>query len=194
MKRNLLRKAIYLVLFVALTGCFIYISEKYKDNSKEVKITITDYHETFDEDVYEVIGGKKFISLIQNGTSIVLVGSKTSDWSEHYAQYINEVITELEIEKVYYYDINNDKAQKNSNYYEIKNLLKGSLITTDGSKSNLLAPSFYIIKDGEVAYYNIDTVAMKNTEKPSNYWTAEKEIEFNNEIKYAINKYYLNNK
>lgn len=194
MKKNLFRKAIYLILFIALTGCFIYISEKYKDNSKEVKITIKDYHESFDEDVYEVIGGKKFISLIQNGTSIVLVGSKTSDWSKYYVNYINEIVTELEIGKVYYYDINNDKAQKNSNYYEIKNLLKGSLITTDGSKSNLLAPSFYIIKDGKVAYYNIDTVAMKNTEKPSSYWTEEKETEFNNEITDAINKYYLNNK
>lgn len=194
MKKNLLRKAIYLVLFIALTGCFIYISEKYKDNSKEVKITITDYHKDFNKDTYEVIGGNKFISLLQNGNSIILIGSKTSDWSKYYAENINKVIEELEISKVYYYDINNDKSQKNSNYYEIKKLLKGSLTTTDGSNSNLLAPSFYILKDGKVAYYNTDTVAMKNTEEPKNYWNEEQKIAFNNEIKDAINKYYLNNK
>jgi hypothetical protein len=194
MKKNLLRKAIYLVLFIALTGCFIYISEKYKDNSKEVKITITDYHKDFNKDTYEVIGGNKFISLLQNGNSIILIGSKTSDWSKYYAENINKVIEELEISKVYYYDINNDKSQKNSNYYEIKKLLKGSLTTTDGSNSNLLAPSFYIIKDGKVAYYNTDTVAMKNTEEPKNYWNEEQKIAFNSEIKDAINKYYLNNK
>ena len=194
MKKRLLRKIVYLILFVALAGCFIYISEKYKDNSKEVIITITDYHKKFNEDIYEVIGGRKFISLIQDGNSIILIGSKTSNWSKYYAEIINETITELEIDKVYYYDINNDKAQKNSNYYEIKNLLKGSLTTTDGSNSNLLAPSFYIIKDGKVAYYNIDTVAMKNTTKPEDYWTNDKKMEFSTEIKDAINKYYLNNK
>mgnify|MGYP003299276226 CR=1 FL=1 len=94
----------------------------------------------------------------------------------------------------YHYDINNDKAQLNSNYYAIVNLLKGSLVTTDGTDSNLLAPSFYIIKDGKVLYYNTDTVAMKNTEKPSKYWTEEEKQEFNTEITNAINKYYLNNK
>ena len=194
MKKNLLRKAIYLILFTALTGCFIFISEKYKDNSKEVKITITDYHKSFDVDTYEVIGGTKFISLLQNSNSIILIGSKTSEWSKYYMENINKIIEELNINKVYYYDINNDKAQKNSNYYEIKRLLKGSLTTTDGSKSNLLAPSFYILKDGEIAYYNTDTVAMKNTETPENYWTEDRKLEFNNEIKGAINNYYLNNK
>ena len=95
---------------------------------------------------------------------------------------------------MYNYDINNDKSQLNSNYYEIVKLLKGSLTTTDGTDSNLLAPSFYIIENGKVLYYNTDTVAMKNTEKPSDYWTEEQKTIFSNEITDAINKYYLNNK
>lgn len=54
------------------------------------------------------------------------------------------------------------------------------------------APSLYIVDNGEVKYYNIDTVAMKNNLEVSDYWTEEKETEFTLEIIDAINKYYLN--
>lgn len=194
-RKGLLRKAIYLVLFVALGVCFVLISEKYKDNSKPDIIEISDYYEGLNDKQYTVIGGVKFINLLENdGKHLVVIGNHKSEWSKYYVEELDKVIEVSDIKNVYHYDINNDKAQLNSNYYAIVNLLKGSLVTTDGTDSNLLAPSFYIIKDGKVLYYNTDTVAMKNTEKPSEYWTEEEKQEFNTEITNAINKYYLNNK
>ena len=142
-----------------------------------------------------VAQNEKFINLLENdGKHLVVIGNHKSEWSKYYVEELDKVIEVSDIKNVYHYDINNDKAQLNSNYYAIVNLLKGSLVTTDGTDSNLLAPSFYIIKDGKVLYYNTDTVAMKNTEKPSKYWTEEEKQEFNTEITNAINKYYLNNK
>lgn len=193
-RKNILRKIIYLLLFLALGVCFIVISEKYKDNSVREKIVITDYYDNLNDDLYDVIGGIRMIKLLQEGKNMIVIGSKNSDWSKAYVTELDMAFKELDIKNVYHYDINNDKAQKNSNYYEIKELLVGSLTTTDGSNSNLLAPSFYIIDNGKVLYYNTDTVAMKNTIKPSDYWTEEKKSDFNIEITSAIKKYYLNNK
>ena len=34
---------------------------------------------------------------------------------------------------------------------------------------------------------------MRNTDKPSEYWTKAKKEEFKQEITYNIEKYYLNN-
>ena len=194
-KKGLLRKTIYLVLFLALGACFVLISEKYKDNSKPRIVEISDYYEGLDDNEYTVIGGVKFINLLENeGKYIVEIGSHKSEWSKYYVNEIDKALESSNINNIYHYDINNDKAQLNSNYYTIVRLLKGSLVTTDGTASNLLAPSFYIIEDGKVLYYNTDTVAMKNTEKPSDYWTEDKKEKFNKEITDAINKYYLNNK
>ena len=194
-RKGFLRKAIYLVLFVALGVCFVLISEKYKDNSKPDIIEISDYYEGLNDKQYTLIGGVKFINLLENdGKHLVVIGNHKSEWSKYYVEELDKVIEVSDIKNVYHYDINNDKAQLNSNYYAIVNLLKGSLVTTDGTDSNLLAPSFYIIKDGKVLYYNTDTVAMKNTEKPSKFWTEEEKQQYNTEITNAINKYYLNNK
>ena len=156
-------------------------------------MTINDYYSDIDNDVFEVVNGTKLINVIRNGKSIILIGSKTSAWSSYYIKLINEMIDVMSIDKVYYYDINNDKVLLNSNYYEILQLLDGYLLSTDNSTNNLFAPSLYIIENGRVLYYNVDTAVMKNTLNPSDYWTEENINSFNKEIEDAINKYYLNN-
>ena len=105
---------------------------------------------------------------------------------------LDTIFKNLKIDKVYYYDINNDKSQENSNYYDIKELLNGYLVETDTISNNLLSPSLYILNDGKVMYYNVETSAMKNTDTVKSYWTPEKEITFSNEITAAISNYYLN--
>ena len=191
--KKILKNIFYMIAFAILISAFIVLSEKYASNSKDEIKTITDYYKNIENNNIEPINGTKFINLIKKGTNVVLIGSHTSDWAERYVQEIDEISEELNIDIIYYYDINNDKAQKNSNYYKIKELLKGYLTKTDGSNSNLLAPSIYIIKDGEVKYYNTDTVAMPNKIEIKDYWTEEKEIEFDQEISEALNKSYLNN-
>ncbi len=190
--KNTIKKIIYGILFIAMVVAFVYLSEKYADNSNPKVFTINDYYPNIKTDKFEVIRGQKFASLIKNSKSIIFVGSGTSKYSEKYISLLEEILTNNDIDKIYYYDINNDKSQKNSNYYNIRELLNGYLITTDGSNNNLLAPSLYIIDNGKVKYYNIETVAMKNTDSLEDYWTTDEEKRFKEEVIDAIEKYYLN--
>lgn len=190
--KSIIRKVIYGILFLLMILAFIYLGDKYADNSKTKTLTINDYYSELKSDRFEVVYGSKMISLLKEGKNIIFIGSKNSEYSKKYIEELNIILDQLKIEKVYYYDIVYDKSQKNSNYYEIRELLKGSLTTTDGSKNNLLAPSLYIIDNGEVKYYNTETVAMKNTDTVENYWTTDHQIKFSSEITLAINNYYLN--
>lgn len=190
--KQILRKIIYAILFAAMILCFICLGEKYANNSKDEVITISDYYSNIKDDKYEIVRGKKLISLLKKGKHLIMIGNKESQYSQKYLEELNTIIEELEIDKVYYYDIINDKSQANSNYYEIIELLEGNLTTTDSSEKNLLAPSFYIVDNGEVKYYNIETVAMKNTDSIESYWNVQTEFNFRQEVSSAINKYYLN--
>ena len=190
--KNIIRKIIYLIIFAAMIFCFIYLGNKYAGNSEIKTQDITDYYKNIDKDNFNVIRGGKFISLFKKGKHVIVIGNSTSEYSKKYIQEINKIIEKNNITNVNYYDIVNDKAQGNSNYYQLLELLDGYLITTDMTNSNLLSPSLYIIDNGKVKYYNIETSAMKNTDKVSDYWTSEKELEFEQNITEAINKYYLN--
>lgn len=189
--KNHLRNFIYAVIFIAMIGCFIYLGDKY--TTKEApKITITDYYKNVKNNKFKIVKGRELISLLKKGKHLIVIGNKDSDYSKKYMEEINAIVTELEIDKIYYYDLINDKVQGNSNYYEIVELLDGYLVTTDTSRKNLFAPSFYIIDNGKVKYYNVEAIAMKNTDTVQTYWDQEKEFSFNYEVTDAINKYYLN--
>ncbi len=190
--KALIRKIIYAILFAAMIFCFIYIGNKYTTDDKDKTVKISDYYQDIDNKYYEVIRGKKLISLLKEGNHLILIGNQKSEYSKKYIQELTTVLEELNIDKVYYYDLINDKAQANSNYYEIIDLLEGHLTTTDSSEKNLLAPSFYIVDNGEVKYYNIETVAMKNTDTIESYWNVQTEFNFRLEVSSAINKFYLN--
>lgn len=191
-RKALIRKIIYAILFTGMIFCFIYIGNKYTTDEKNKTVEISDYYKGIDDKYYEVIRGKKLISLLKKGNHLIIIGNQKSEYSKKYIEEITMVIKELDVDKVYYYDLINDKAQANSNYYEIIDLLEGHLTTTDSSDKNLLAPSFYIVDNGKVKYYNIETVAMKNTDTIESYWNVQTEFNFRLEVSSAINKFYLN--
>lgn len=191
-RKALLRKIIYLILFSAMIFCFIYIGNKYTNDDKEKVVQISDYYEGINDKQYEVIRGKRLISLLKEGKHLILIGNQKSEYSQKYIQLLTSIVEELKVDKVYYYDLINDKAQANSNYYDILELLEGHLTTTDSSTKNLLAPSFYIVVNGDVKYYNIETVAMKNTDTVDSYWSVQTEFNFRQEVSSAIEKFYLN--
>lgn len=190
--KDIIRKGIYAIIFIAMLVAFIYLGNKYAGNSEVKVLTINDYYKEIKKDNFKVISGAKFIKLFDEGKHIIVIGSSKSQYSQKYITEINKIVEELNIKDVKYYDIINDKAQGNSNYYKIVEKLDGYLTTTDTSVNNLLSPSFYIIENGKVKYYNTETSAMKNTDTVEDYWTLNQEFKFKDEITNAINKYYLN--
>ncbi len=190
--KSIIRKIIYIILFLLMATAFVYLSEKYASNSEPKIYTITDYYADNTNSYYEVVSGNKMINLLRNGHNIIFIGSSSSKYSQKYIEEIDKIFNNLKIDKVYYYDLNNDKYQQNSNYYKIRELLNGYLTTTDDSDNNLLAPSLYIVNNGTVEYYNTETSTMKNTADVESYWSYEQELIFQGEVTNAINKYYLN--
>ena len=190
--KDIIRKGIYAIIFIAMLVAFVYLGNKYAGNSEVKVLTINDYYKEIKKDNFKVISGAKFIKLFDEGKHIIVIGSSKSQYSQKYITEINKIVEELNIKDVKYYDIINDKAQGNSNYYKIVEKLDGYLTTTDTSVNNLLSPSFYIIENGKVKYYNTETSAMKNTDTVEDYWTLNQEFKFKDEITNAINKYYLN--
>lgn len=191
-KYQLVRKGLYVLAFLFIIGCFIYLSNKYEDLSKTKKITFNSYYKNIVTDDFTIINANNLISYAKEGRHLIFIGNSSSKWSQKYAEVLSEVLNEVKVEAGYY-DIKNDKTQQNSNYYAVVELLNDHLTTTDSSNNNLFAPSFYIIIDGKIKYYNIDTVAMKNNANTKDYWNKETRDNFKREIKNNIKRYYLNN-
>ncbi len=191
-KFKIIRKIIYLCLFATIIGAFVYLSNKYESLSETKTINFTDYYAGIHTDKYNIIKANGLLKELKSGKHIIFIGNHTYKWSEAYAYILTECLDELNV-KISYYDLNADKTQKNSNYYTIRERLQDYLVSTDDSESNLLAPSLYIVDNGKIKYYNIETAVLKNTTKIEDYWTNYNKESFKREIKNNIKRYYLNN-
>ena len=107
-----------------MIAAFIYLSEKYKSNADDPVRLITNYYDLeLDDEHYPVITGGQFINLIQNGKSIILIGSKTSSWSKEFVRQVDEDTKDLDIDKIYLEIIKENseiKLPENINYKENK--------------------------------------------------------------------------
>ncbi len=198
-KKCIIRKIIYFILFALIILGFLGISKKYANNHLEQVAEFKDYYPEETKTYFQVINGNETARKIKKGHHIIFIGNSDSKWSVAYAKELNRLFNNLvndgvlsKDDNIFYYDLANDKYQKNSKYYDIRRYLKGALVTIDDDENNLLTPVLYIVKDGQIEYYNIATVAMKNKDEVADYWTEEHELMFEEEITEAIQKYYLN--
>ena len=87
--KNIIRKTIYGILFLAMIVAFVYLSQKYADNKDHHVITINDYYQNINNSKYKIIRGSKLISLLQEGKSIIFIGSSTSEAAIKYIEELD---------------------------------------------------------------------------------------------------------
>ena len=197
--QKLIRKIIYLMLFTIIILCFLNISKRYDYRTIDNTVNFSDYYPSETKTIFKVINGNETIRKVKQGRHVIFIGNSSSKWSQSYAKELNKIFNNLASDgvlpkdaSIYYYDLASDKKQDNSKYYDLRRYLKGALVTTDSGEDNLLSPVLYIVNNGEVNYYDISTVAMKNKDNVDDYWTEEQELIFEEEITNALLKYYLN--
>ena len=183
---------IYFLIIISIIFCFIFLEKKYANNDKQKVKTFADYYTNVDSKKFELINMEKLTDYKKNKDFLLVFGDSQSEWSKNYIYYIYETIKDLNVSKVYYYDLNNAFNQKNSYYYRLKEMFKGSLISGPESDDYLCSPCFFIISKGKVKYYNYDSSFVKNGSAPEEFWNYTKVTDFKGEILYNLNKYYLN--
>ena len=170
--KSIKQMIICIVLFCLFLFGFIYIStfdfkkEKVTDNEK----FISEHKEVDIDNIYTYISASDAYSYIRNDDTIVLFGIKNSDWVGYYANILNSVAKELEIKQIYYYDITDDRADKNGTYESIVNYLSMSLTHLDDGTLNIYGPTLLVKKDGIIIYFDDETAFVKGNTSASEYW------------------------
>lgn len=191
--KQIFRKLGYFFLYSLIILAFIYLGTKdynlatYNTDGERFN---SDYNEIPRNNPFVYLNSTELINLLNNGSGIVFMGNHESIWSLKYATYLYEVLKVKDIDEVYYYDVKKVKLLKNRNYYNIIKELEGNLIETDDSDKNLFSPSLYIIKDGEVVFYDNTTAVVNNNIDIEDYWTETNIYNFKERLINAFNKNY----
>ena len=177
------RNFIYLILFAFLIWCFVYLGKK------DFSSTITDaerfskeYTSTEKENPFVYVGSNRVLEILNNETGIILVGFSSNAWMQEYVKELYPVLKENNINKVYYYDVIEDRTKKTKNFRQIEDLLSKYLKITDMGAEYLFTPALIFVKDGKIINYDDETSLVSYDMRPNTYWNEDAINNFRNKI------------
>lgn len=183
---------IIIILLAILLGGILFLV--FRDNEKEEtdaekfakEYTVIDADNVF---VYRDI--EEIIKLLEHGTGVVYLGFPECPWCQSYVKYLNEVAKEVGIEKIYYYNILEDRSNNTENYQKVVDILKDYLQYDDEGNPRIYVPNVSFHVNGEIIGNDYET--SKDThglENPDEYWTEEEVKELKNTLTGYMEQVY----
>lgn len=166
------KNVIKLVLFCTMIYLFAYLG------TKEYKVEVTDnirfsseYKDISKNNLYVYVDENKVLEILNGKSGILFMGFPSNIWSHYYAEYLNEVAINNNIEEIYYYNFRKDRNLNNNTYNSIALKLKEYLSFDDVGNIDLSAPTIVMVKNGEILYFDDEITDLKGEIRPEDYFT-----------------------
>ena len=133
---------------------------------------------------YPLVGGDNIFvyknadetaDILERGRGIVFIGYKECPWCQLYAVFLHDVALEMEIDKIYYCDIKEDRESNSESYQRIAGILAGRLQYDDEGRPRVYVPDVSIVSRGRIIARDFET--SKETlgyNTPQEYWNDER--------------------
>jgi hypothetical protein len=167
MRKKLL--LIPIILTFILVGC-----TKNKEETDAQKFAKE--YTTMTEDNYFVYRNiEEIIKILEHGTGVVYFGFPECPWCQAYVTKLNEVADIEGLEKIYYYNIYEDRKNNTDEYKKIVSLLGENLQYDDEGNLRVFVPNVSFHVNGKIIDNDCETSLDTNGfTDPKDYWTDEK--------------------
>lgn len=190
MKDSTKNKIILTLLAIAiiLVGVIIFlnIKKKNEDNNVTDAKKFSEEYKISEDNVFVYRNSEEILKIMKNGTGVVYLGFPECPWCSAYVVYLNEVAKENHLDKIYYYNILEDRKNNTEFYKEVIKLLSGNLQYDDEGNERLYVPNVSFHVKGNIIGNDYETSKDTHDLKdPKDYWTNE-EI---SELKSTLTQY-----
>ena len=144
-KKIIIVIGVVLVIALGVLG-YLYLNKE-KNTNIDGKKFAEEYTSVTKDNVFVYRSAEEIINILEHGTGVVYLGFPECPWCTAYVPYLNEVAKANDVDKVYYYNILNDR---------------------------IYAPSVIAVKDGEILDFDDETAwDTKGYKTPEEYWKNE---------------------
>lgn len=178
----------YLILVITLVILLIGGCKDNKVVEDNVKFSL-EYTEVGENNIFVYRDIEEIIKIMKNGTGVVYLGFPECPWCNHYVKYLNEIAMEVGLDKIYYYNILEDRKNNTEKYQEIVSLLSNNLQYDEEGNERIYVPNVSFHINGEVIFNDYETSKdTNNKETPEEYWTEDEIIDLKNRLKTYLEK------
>ncbi len=182
------RVKIVCIIIFAIVGALLIYNHF---DTEEFKTTIpnkisNDYNLTNEVVVYENKNIDEVINIINNKYGIIFMCTPETEWCKMYAELLNDVAIEKDIDKIYYLNIKNERSMNTSKYQRLVALLSDVLYTDDTGNKAIYMPEVVFVRDGKIVAHDNETSFIFNDQTAEDYWTEENINKFKDKISNYI--------
>ena len=188
----LFQKIFYIISFVFLITSFIFLGTRDFSTPKKNLSDSESFAEEYkisSNNLFVYKSSKEILDILSSGNGIIFMGYPENSWSKKIASLLNESASQNAIEEIYYYNFKKDRSNNTKNYQEIAKVLKKYLLVVENDSPQLYAPIVFVVKNGEILFYDDETSFVRGEDKFENYWTSEKCSDKINQYNTAFKKY-----
>ena len=169
-KKNLMSLLGFVLLLVLVgLGLYFFLNKEESDNKK-----FAEEYGIEEDNVFVYRTGDEIVRILENGTGIVYLGFPECPWCCAYVKYLNEVAKEEGIEKIYYFNILEDRKNNTETYKKIVSLLSDYLLYDEEGNERIFVPDVTFILNGEIIGHDNETSVITEDITPEEYWTSSK--------------------
>lgn len=153
-----------------------------------------EYTQVTDDNYFVYRNSEEIIKILEHGTGVVYIGFPECPWCQAYVPMLNEVADIEGLEKIYYYNILNDRKDNTEDYKKIVSLLDEYLQYDDEGNKRVYVPAVIVVSEGEIIGFDDETsYDTKGFEDPSDYWNDEETSDLKSKLTDMLSK-VINNK
>jgi len=175
----------FFLLFLIPLLIFIQCQKKQLSDSERFAL---EYPLVGSDNIFVYKNASETADILEKGRGIVFLGFKECPWCQQYAVYLHDAAREMEVEKIFYCDIKNDRESNSESYQRIIGIFSGRLQYDDEGRPRLYVPDTAIVSRGRIITHDFET--SKDTlgyESPREYWNEERVNALKERLKAGIN-------
>ena len=154
-KKIILISSIVFILLITLLVLFlVFKKNKINKNIDVEKIKFAEEYKTTKDNVFTYRTINEVNKILKTDTGLIFLGFPKCPWCRGYVPIINEVAKKEGLEKIYYFNIYEDRKNNTEEYQEMVKLLKRFLRNDDEGNERIYAPSLIAVKNGKVVEFD----------------------------------------
>lgn len=153
-----------------------------------------EYTELTEDNYFVYRNSEEIIKILEHGTGVVYLGFPECPWCQAYVPILNEVSDIEGLEKIYYYNVFEDRKNNTEDYQKMVEILSDYLQFDDEGNKRIYVPAIIVVSKGEIVGFDDETsYDTKGFDSPEDYWTDEEVSDLKLKLTDMINK-VLDNK
>jgi len=178
MKKKLL--LIPIIFAFILIGC----TKEETDAEKFAK----EYTQLTEDNYFVYRNSEEIIKILEYGTGVVYLGFPECPWCQAYVSMLNEVADIEGLEKIYYYNILEDRKNNTEEYKKMVSILSDYLQYDEEGNKRIYVPAVIVVSKGEIVGFDDETAYdTKGFDNPEDYWNEKEKSDLKTKLTDMLN-------